>query len=106
MGDGGDTMKKAADRLGISRSTLKIYLQDQRLTEPRWVLHGMTQDVRVFDEDWYAINEPRIAKAKEARKKPPTLAEEPIEQVGSGSPGQEPQAASEPDKGKPREEGS
>jgi hypothetical protein len=61
-----DTMAEAAKRLRISRATLRRYIDDGFLSEPRRHLLGTKQEVRVFDAAWYGVNEPRMEAARAA----------------------------------------
>jgi len=55
-----DGMQEASKRLGISRATLKRYIDNGFFTQPKWHRQGVKQKVRYFDEAWYRINEKKL----------------------------------------------
>lgn len=57
-----DTMKEACARLGISRATMLRYLDEGFFTEPRRHPQGRGKQIRIFDESWYATNEPKLGR--------------------------------------------
>lgn len=55
-----DTMKEACERLEISRPTMLRYLEEGFFTQPRRHRQGKGKLVRLFDEDWYKENQPKL----------------------------------------------
>ena len=57
-------MKQACERLEISRMTMLRYLGDGFFTAPIQHRQGKNKKVRLFDDAWYAENEPRLREAQ------------------------------------------
>jgi hypothetical protein len=56
-----DTMKEACTRLEISRLTLLRSIENGFFTEPPRHRRGIGEEIRYFPEEWYAVNEPKLA---------------------------------------------
>ena len=63
-----DMVKEACARLQMSRQTLLESIDKGFFTKPKLVRRGTKTWVRVFDEQWYAENEPKLPKSPPSGK--------------------------------------
>jgi predicted site-specific integrase-resolvase len=61
-----DTMKEACERLEISRPTMLRYLADGYFSPAKRHRQGRGKEIRYFDSDWYAQNEPKLIAARQS----------------------------------------